>query len=95
MASRTTVTLVDDLDVSEAEESVSFGLEGIDYEIDLSGAHAQGLRELVAPYAAAARRTGGRRFGSTAAPRAVHRDASPGRSRTATPRSGPGRLSTA
>ena len=83
MASRTTVTLVDDLDGSEAEQSVSFGLDGIDYEIDLSGAHAQALRELLAPYTAAARRTGGRRSGSNAAPRAAHRNASPGRSRTA------------
>ena len=82
MASRTVVTLVDDLDGSEAEQSVSFGLEGIDYEIDLSGSHAQALRELLAPYTAAARRTGGRRSGSSAAPRAVHRNASPGRSRT-------------
>jgi Lsr2 len=61
MASRTTVTLVDDLDGTEAEHSVSFGLEGVDYEIDLSSINAQGLREALAPYTAAARRTGGRR----------------------------------
>ena len=85
MASWTTVTLVDDLDGSQAEQSVSFGLEGIDYEIDLSGANAQALRELLARYTAAARRTGGRRASSrpSAAPRPANRNAGPGRSRTA------------
>ena len=47
MASRTTVTLVDDLDGTEAEQTVSFGLEGVDYEIDLSSAHAEALRDAV------------------------------------------------
>ena len=61
MASRTTVTLVDDLDGTEAEQSVLFGFEGVDYEIDLSSVHAQALRDALAPYTAAARRTGGRR----------------------------------
>ena len=45
MASRTTVTLVDDLDGTEAEQSVLFGFEGVDYEIDLSSVHAQALRD--------------------------------------------------
>lgn len=61
MASRTTVTLVDDLDGTEAEQSVLFGLDGVDYEIDLSSVHAQALRDALAPYAWAARRIGGRR----------------------------------
>ncbi len=61
MAQRTVVTLVDDLDGGVAEESVSFGLDHVDYEIDLSGEHAAALRDALAPYVAAARRTGGRR----------------------------------
>ena len=61
MAQRTVVTLVDDLDGGVAEETVSFGLDHVDYEIDLSGEHAEVLRDALAPYVAAARRTGGRR----------------------------------
>jgi Lsr2 protein len=61
MAQRTVVTLVDDLDGGVAAESVSFGLDHVDYEIDLSGEHAEALRGVLAPYLAAARRTGGRR----------------------------------
>lgn len=61
MATRTVVTLVDDLDGTTADERVSFGLEGVGYEIDLSTENAAGLRELLAPFAAAARRSGRRR----------------------------------
>jgi hypothetical protein len=68
MATRTVVTLVDDLDGSDAEESLSFGLDGVEYEIDLSAEHAEALRGVLEPYAAAARRTGGRR-GARAASR--------------------------
>ena len=62
MATRTVTTLVDDLDGSStAEENVVFGLDRVDYEIDLSSGHAETLREVLAPYVSAARRTGGRR----------------------------------
>ena len=61
MATRTVVTLVDDVDGGVAEESLSFGLDGVEYEIDLSTEHAEALRDALAPYVAAARRTGGRR----------------------------------
>ncbi len=37
MVQKTTVQLVDDLDGSEAQETVSFGLDGTAYEIDLTG----------------------------------------------------------
>ena len=36
MAQRVNVVLVDDLDGSEAAETVNFGLDGANYEIDLS-----------------------------------------------------------
>src|SRR5215469_7129781 len=52
-----TVTLVDDLDDAKAaDETVSFGLDGRDYEIDLSKAHAGELRKMASRYIAAARR---------------------------------------
>ena len=59
MAQKTLVQLVDDLDGSEAEETVPFGLDGTSYEIDLSGEHANALREALAPYIVAARKAGG------------------------------------
>jgi hypothetical protein len=69
MATRTTVTLVDDLDGGTAEETVGFGLDGAVYEIDLSAANAGELRAALERYVAAARRTGGRRSsGGAAAP---------------------------
>ena len=66
MATRTTVTLVDDLDGGTAEESVRFGLEGAEYEIDLSAGNAATLRDVFAGYIAAARR---RRAGRASSPR--------------------------
>jgi pyruvate/2-oxoglutarate dehydrogenase complex dihydrolipoamide acyltransferase (E2) component len=86
MAQRTVVTLVDDLDGGVAEESISFGLDHVDYEIDLSAEHAEALRGALAPYVAAARRTGGRRPArATPAPRPTtsRPAAGAGRSRTA------------
>jgi hypothetical protein len=61
MAQRVHVVLVDDLDGGDASETVSFGLDGVDYEIDLSDQHAGELREALALYIGHARRTGGRR----------------------------------
>ena len=40
MARQTTITLVDDLDGSEAEEQVEFSVDGRTYEIDLSAVNA-------------------------------------------------------
>jgi hypothetical protein len=52
-----TVTLVDDLDdAKSADETVSFSLDGRDYEIDLSKAHASELRKMAGRYITAARR---------------------------------------
>ena len=68
MAQRVNVVLVDDLDGSEASETLKFGLDGADYEIDLSADNAAKLREALALYLGHARRTGGRRrSGSQAA----------------------------
>ena len=59
MAQKTTVHLVDDIDGSEADETVSFGLDGTNYEIDLSSEHASALRDALAQYVGAARKAGG------------------------------------
>lgn len=64
MAQRVNVVLVDDLDGSEAAETVNFGLDGASYEIDLSTENATKLREALALYVGHGRRTGGRRKGS-------------------------------
>lgn len=58
MASVETIRLVDDLTGSEADETVGFGLDGVRFEIDLSSAHADELRAVLAPFLAAARRPG-------------------------------------
>jgi hypothetical protein len=66
MAQRTQVLLIDDLDGSAAEETVTFGLDGSAYEIDLSAENASQLRDVLADYVANGRkasliRTGARR----------------------------------
>ena len=63
MAQRVNVVLVDDIDGTDATETVSFAIDGVDYEIDLSEKHAADLRDAVSLYIGHARRTGGRRKG--------------------------------
>jgi uncharacterized membrane protein len=62
MAQKVNIVLVDDLDGSEATETVSFGLDGASYEIDLNDANAASLREALSGYVGHARKvTGGAR----------------------------------
>lgn len=61
MAQRVNIVLVDDIDGGDADETVTFGLDGTTYEIDLSAANAAALRETLAGYVGHARRVGGRR----------------------------------
>lgn len=58
MAKQVITTILDDLDGSEADESVTFALDGVGYEIDLSGKHASELRTFLATYMDAGTRTG-------------------------------------
>jgi hypothetical protein len=44
------VVLVDDIDGNDADETVSFGLDGTSYEIDLSSDNAAALRDALAEY---------------------------------------------
>ncbi|MFF7330674.1 Lsr2 family protein [Streptomyces sp. NPDC090306] len=56
MAQRVVVTLSDDIDGSEAAETIAFGLDGRSYEIDLNQANASRLRTALAPYVEAGRK---------------------------------------
>lgn len=59
MARKVEVTLIDDLDGGDADETVSFGLDGTRYEIDLSAANAKKLRNSLAKFVDAARKEKG------------------------------------
>ncbi|SDR76927.1 Lsr2 protein [Friedmanniella luteola] len=61
MAQRVQIILEDDYDGGEADETVSFALDGAEYEIDLSSENAQKLRDEFAAWIGHARKTGGRR----------------------------------
>lgn len=58
MSQKVTVTLTDDLDGSEATETVRFSLDGVWYEIDLNPGNAERLRSLMEEWVKCARRTG-------------------------------------
>ena len=61
MAKRVTEHLVDDIDGSEAAQTIRFAVDGTEYEIDLSDKNADDFHEVMAPYISAARRVGGGR----------------------------------
>jgi len=61
MAQRVNIVLVDDIDGSDATETVAFGLDGTSYEIDLNDKHAATLRDSLASYVGHARKVGGGR----------------------------------
>ena len=56
MAERIQVELVDDIDGSPAQDTVTFALDGVTYEIDLSERHARQLRSTLGRYIERARR---------------------------------------
>ena len=73
---RTVTELTDDIDGGDAEETVSFALDGTGYEIDLNAKNAALLRDAIAPFVGHARK--GTRS-------AAGRRAAPGRRATASP----------
>lgn len=85
MAKETITRLIDDLDQSDADETVRFGLDGAQYEIDLSAKNARELRDLLKKYVEAGKKVssrptrvatpprGGRRGGSASVDRAQNR----------------------
>ncbi len=72
MAQKITVELQDDLDGGPADETVRFGVDNAEYEIDLSKKNAAAFRKKLAPFIDHARRAGRgqrRRAGRTASSR--------------------------
>lgn len=67
MAQKVNIVLVDDLDGTEATETVTFGLDGTTYEIDLNDANAASLREALSGYVGHARKVTGARRGRKSA----------------------------
>lgn len=71
MAQKVNIVLVDDLNGSEATETVTFGLDGTTYEIDLNDKNAAALRDVLSGYIGHGRKVGaaarrGRRTAATA-----------------------------
>ncbi|MBR8742034.1 Lsr2 family protein [Nocardiopsis sp. MG754419] len=66
MAQKVQVFLVDDLDGGEAEETVTFGLDGSTYEIDLSADNAGKLRDALSPFVEASRKAPSKQGRATA-----------------------------
>ncbi|CAN5673072.1 Lsr2 family protein [soil metagenome] len=56
MAQKVNIVLVDDIDETEATETVTFGLDGTTYEIDLNDEHAAALRDAISGYIGHARK---------------------------------------
>jgi hypothetical protein len=63
--------LVDDIDGGEADETVTFAVDGVQYEIDLSKKNAARMRDALAPYVAVGTKVGrgGASTARVAAPR--------------------------
>src|SRR4029450_9128252 len=76
MAKQVITLLTDDLDGGEAARTVEFGLDGVNYTIDLSEKNSGKLRKALDPYLAVASRVGR----STGSGRIAGRDAAPARS---------------
>lgn len=64
MAQRVNVVLEDDIDGTDADETVTFALDGVNYEIDLAAGNADKLREALSLYIGHGRKVSGRRRSS-------------------------------
>jgi Lsr2 len=69
VAQRTQVIFTDDIDGSEAEGTLTFALNGVQYEIDLGKKNSDKLAKTLAPYIEAGRKVGTRT--SARSPRAA------------------------
>jgi hypothetical protein len=80
MAQKVLIEMVDDIDGEIATQTVPFSLDGVSYEIDLSGENAANLREELARFIEAGQRTGGRKVrlatGQSASPSGGDREKS-------------------
>jgi hypothetical protein len=59
MVQKIVIQLIDDLDGAEATQTVTFSLDGVDYEIDLSQENATRLRAAIAEFVEHARTVAG------------------------------------
>lgn len=64
MAQKVQITLIDDVTGEPAQETVSFGLDGSNYEIDLTTENAVELRASIAKWVKSARRVAATRGGA-------------------------------
>ncbi|WP_309106232.1 Lsr2 family protein [Arthrobacter sp.] len=76
MAKKMVILLEDDLDGSEANETVNFAIDGSEYEVDLNERNAAELRLVLDPYVSAARRSSAPNRGR-GRPRAAAQGSSP------------------
>src|SRR5215211_2595198 len=67
MATRIVTELYDDIDGSDAAQTVRFALDGVEYEIDLSDRNANRLRNSLGEFVGHARKVGGGRKPATSA----------------------------
>ncbi|MFE6971234.1 Lsr2 family protein [Isoptericola sp. NPDC057653] len=67
MVQKQQIVLIDDIDGSDADETVTFALDGVSYEIDLTSAHASELRDAFATWIGHGRKTTARLGGGTRA----------------------------
>lgn len=67
MATKVLTTLQDDIDGSNATQTIHFGLDGIEYEIDVSDRNANRLRNSLAEFITHGRKVGGKRIRSKTA----------------------------
>lgn len=74
MAQKMLIVLEDDINGGEASETIRFGLDGVNYEIDLSEENAAKMRDALATWVGHARRVGGRKQSSTQAAAAKRSD---------------------
>jgi hypothetical protein len=56
MAQKVSVVLMDDLDGTEASETIAYALDGVSYEIDLNDKNAAKIRKALDPFIAASRK---------------------------------------
>lgn len=70
MAQKVQVLLVDDVDGGPADETVTFAVDGVTYEIDLTTENAAELRGALAVWQGHARKISGRSSSRSSAPRA-------------------------
>ncbi len=64
MAQKVQIVLEDDIDGGTADETITFSLDGVSYEIDLSTDNAAAMRNAFAPYVGSGRKVGGRARGA-------------------------------